>query len=65
MRTTEECHSSLMMGRNKKENLEAIENIQKEAYNEAIDNAAKIVFSNEWPDLAQQHRNHILTLIKQ
>ena len=65
MRTAEECHSSLMMGRNKKENLEAIENIQKEAYNEAIDNAAKIVFSNERPDLAQQHRNYILTLIKQ
>lgn len=43
--------------------IEAIQEAQKEAYNEAITSASKMVFSNERPDLAQQHRNHILMLI--
>ena len=64
MKTAEECHSLLMVGHNREENLKTIEIIQKEAYNEAITSASKMVFSNERPDLAQQHRNHILTLLK-
>jgi len=44
--------------------LDVIATAQKEAYNEAINDASKQVFSNERPDLAQKHRNHILELLK-
>ena len=69
MKTAEECHSLLMVGHNREENLKTIEIIQKEAYNEAIRDAAKNASTKsigylQGKSVLSIDRQSILTLLK-